>query len=120
MDKDSFELALSRRMSYDQLSAKVGEYLNVDPTHIRFTTVNSTGKPKFPVRRNANQNLYQIMCPQFGAYNNSNQRMDALYYEIMDMSLSEMETKKTIKVTWLTEGISKEVQSIVPAVHAQN
>lgn len=106
---EPFDIALSKKMSYDQFSAKVGERLKVDPTHIRFSTVNSTtGKSKAPVRRNANQTLFQILSPQFGTYNNSNQRPDALYYEVMDMSLSEMETKKNLKVVWVSEGVSKE------------
>lgn len=109
-EKDNFSLALSRKMSYDQFSAKVGEHLKVDPTHIRFSTINSTSnKPKSNVRRSANQTLYQILTPQFGTYNNSNQRSDALFYEVLDMSVSEMETKKILKVVWVTEGITKEV-----------
>lgn len=35
---------------------------------------------------------------------------DALYYEVLDTSLSEYETKKTLKVTWLIDGINKEVR----------
>ena len=97
-------------MSYDQFSAKVGERLKVDPTHIRFSTVNTTtGKPKQIVKRNPNQNLWQILSPQFSTYNNSNQRNDALYYEVLDMSLSELDTKKILKVTWVSEGVTKEV-----------
>ena len=109
-DADIFKLDLSRKMSYEQFSAKVGEYLKVDPTHLRFTTVNATsGKPKAIVKRIGNQNLFNIMNPQYGQYGNNNQRDDLLYYEILDMSLSELDTKKTLKVTWVTEGISKEV-----------
>jgi ubiquitin carboxyl-terminal hydrolase 7 len=97
-------------MSYDQFSAYVGERLGVSPTHIRFSTINSTtGKPKVTVRRNPSQTLSHILFPQFGAYN-ANQRPDALYYEIMDMSLSELETKKSIKITLVTEGLTKEVR----------
>lgn len=110
-ESEIFKIDLSRKMSYEQFSAKVGEYLQVDPTHLRFSTVNSTtGKVKNPVRRNANQNLYQILSPQFGTYSNNNQRDDALYYEILDMSLSEMDTKKGLKINWVTEGMSKEVR----------
>jgi len=109
-EKDGFKLDLSRKMSYEQFSAKVGEYLKVDPTHIRFSTVNvTTAKAKAPVKRNANQNLYQILNPQFGTYGNNNQRDDGLYYEILEMSLSELDTKKNLKLTWVTDGISKEV-----------
>ncbi|KAI4209489.1 MAG: hypothetical protein LQ351_007566 [Letrouitia transgressa] len=107
-DEDSFTLALSRRMSYDQFSAKVGEHLKVDPTHLRFTTIlASSGKPKAPVRRQQGLSLSQILLPQMSAYNNS-QRPDALSYEILEMSISELETKKNLKVNWITEGITKE------------
>ena len=109
-ETEVFKLDLSRKMSYEQFSAKVGEHLKVDPTYLRFSTVNSaTAKVKNPVKRNANQNLYQILSPQFGTYSNNNQRDDALYYEILDMSLSEMDTKKSLKISWITEGMSKEV-----------
>ncbi len=109
---DTFEIALSRKMTYDQFSAKVGERLIVDSTHIRFSTVNSiTNKPRGPVRRNGSQTLYQILNPQFGNYNNNTQRSDSLYYEVMDMSLSELETKKNLKVIWVSEGVSKEVSN---------
>ena len=109
-DEDVFQLALSRKMSYDQLSAKVGEHLKVNPTHIRFSTINATSnKPKTIVKRLPNQNLYQILSPQFGSYNSTNQRPDALLYEVLDMSVSEMDTKKILKVNWISEGIQKEV-----------
>ena len=112
-DEGVFKMDLSRKMSYEQFSAKVGEYLKVDPTHIRFSTVNATtGKVRTAVKRNANQNLCQILTPQFGTYSNNNQRDDALYYEILDMSLSEYDTKKNLKVTWVTEGVSKEVCTV--------
>jgi ubiquitin carboxyl-terminal hydrolase 7 len=109
-EKGVFKLDLSRKMSYEQFSAKAGEFLKVDPTHIRFSTVNATsGKVKASVKRNASQNLYQVLNPQFGTYGNNNQRDDALFYEILEMSLSELDTKKTLKLTWVTEGLSKEV-----------
>ncbi|KAL9592959.1 MAG: hypothetical protein Q9179_006218 [Wetmoreana sp. 5 TL-2023] len=108
-EDDDFTLALSRKMSYDQFSAKVGEHLKVDPTHLRFTTVlASTGKPKQPVRRNQVTTLSQILMPTLGTYANSNQRSDALYYEILEMSLSELETKRNIRVNWLPEGVVRE------------
>lgn len=104
-----FKLDLSKKMSYEQFSAKVGEYLKVEPTHLRFSTVNSTtGKAKAPVRRNAVQTLNQILSPAFGTYGGGNQREDSLYYEILDMSLSELDTKKNLKVTYLTDGQAKE------------
>ena len=37
------------------------------------------------------------------------QKSDALFYEVLDLSLKEMEQRKAIKVTWLPEGLLKEV-----------
>ena len=37
-------------------------------------------------------------------------RGDALYYEVLEMSLSDYESKKCLKVTWLPDGITKEVR----------
>lgn len=109
-DDSTFTLALSRKMSYEQFSTKVGEHLKVDPTHLRFAPVaTTTGNPKPFIRRNIAQNLSQILTTQYSAYGNSGQRNDALYYEILETSLSEYETKKLVKITWLPEGIIKEV-----------
>lgn len=106
-----FTLPLSKKMSYDQFSAKVGEHLKVDPTHLRFTTIlASTGKPKAPVRRGQASSLHQILNPAFGTYGGSHQRSDSLFYEILEMSISELETKRNIRVVWLPEGVTKEVQ----------
>lgn len=114
---EEFTLTLSRKMSYEQFAKKVGEHLNVDPTHLRFAPViASTGKPKQFIRSTVNQTLQQILNGQYGTYGYSMHRPDALYYEILEMSLSEYETKKLLKVTWLPEGISKEVGDVMPCV----
>ncbi|KAL8997736.1 MAG: hypothetical protein Q9169_003065 [Polycauliona sp. 2 TL-2023] len=108
-EESTFSLALSRKMSYEQYSAKVGEYLKVDPTHLRFSTVlSNTGKPKQPVRRNQGLTLAQTLTPALGTYTNANPRPDALFYEILEMSITELETKRNIKVHWLPEGVVKE------------
>lgn len=105
-----FSLMLSKKMNYEQYSAKVGEHLGVDPTHLRFGTVNSqSGKLKAFIKRNLNQTLQQILSTQYTTYGYSNHRPDALYYDVLDTSLSEYETKKTLKLTWLSDGTSKEV-----------
>ncbi len=110
-EDSSFTLYLSKKMSYDQFAAKVAERLGVDPTHIRFWTVNaSNGRPKATVRRLPNVILGGILAPSFNSYGNTqNQRSDSLYYEALEMSLSELEMRKNMKITWLSEGITKEV-----------
>jgi ubiquitin carboxyl-terminal hydrolase 7 len=112
--RDALEVEMSTKFSYDQIAAKVGEKLEVDPTHLRFYTVNaSTGNPKTPIKRNLSQNLQQILTPPYSTFGNNNQRADMLYFEILDMSLSELDTKKNLKVTWLSEGITKEVRTFL-------
>jgi ubiquitin carboxyl-terminal hydrolase 7 len=109
---EEFELDLSKRMNYNTLALRVAERLgpNVDATHIRFCPVNaSSGRPKAPVRHTTTHNLGAILTPGFNTYGAAlNQRNDALYYEILEVSLSELETRKALKVTWLPEGLSKE------------
>ncbi|RQM08622.1 hypothetical protein DH86_00000347, partial [Scytalidium sp. 3C] len=111
VDPEKYEacnIVLNSKSTYDQVAAKVGETLGVDPTHIRFWTVHATtGNPKAAVKRNPTQNLHNILQPPYSTYNGS-QRADALYFEVLDISLSELDTKKALKVTWLSEGITKE------------
>ncbi|KAI9834557.1 MAG: hypothetical protein M1819_002933 [Sarea resinae] len=109
IEGENFDLTLSKKMTYDQYVAKVGEHLKADPTHIRLCTVNATsGKPKTVVKRSPNLTLQQTLSPQYSAYGNNNQLSNALYYEVLDLSLSELETKKALKITWLSDGITKE------------
>lgn len=111
-DGDEFDLELSKRMNYTQLAQKVAEHLgpDVDYTHIRFCPVNATnGRPKAPLRHVTHHNLGAMLTPGFQTYGQTlNQRNDALYYEVLEVSLSELETRKVIKVTWLPEGLAKE------------
>lgn len=106
----AFELVLSSRMSYDHLSERVGAELGVEPTHLRFYTVNgTTANPRGVVKRSsANSTLHTILSPSGYTQMNSNQRNDALFFEVLDMSLAEMDTKKSVKITWLSEGITKD------------
>ncbi|KAL4753186.1 hypothetical protein BDW72DRAFT_169487 [Aspergillus terricola var. indicus] len=117
---EEFELVLSKKMTYDQFSKKVAEYLGVEHTHLRFSPViQSTGKPKGFIKRNPNQNaqtLQSIMGAQVSGYGMSLVRQDALYYEVLETSLSDFESKVCLRVTWLSEGITKEqtVEVLVP------
>lgn len=110
-NKDAqFDLELSKKMSYDQVAAKVGEQLKVDPTHLRFSTVLlSTNRPRPPIKRTPNVTLASILNSQTGIYGSQAQvRTDLLLYEVLEISLSELETKKPVKLTLLSDGITKE------------
>ncbi|KAH8652510.1 hypothetical protein BX600DRAFT_516539 [Xylariales sp. PMI_506] len=106
---ESFVLTLSSRIGYDQLAERVGDRLQVDPTHLRFFTVNAAnGNPKTPVRRAVQQNLHQILTPAHYTQATTQTKPDALYFEVLEMSLAELDTKKSVKVTWLSEGVTKD------------
>lgn len=114
------DMDFNTKMPYDQFAKKVGEAIGVEGTHLRFYTVNAnTGNPKLPVKRlgSNSANLVSILFPS-GSYGalNMNQKNDMLYYEVLDMTLTELETKKSISITWLSEGVSKEVSMINRAI----
>lgn len=112
----TFSLTLSKKMTYDQFAAKVAEHLKVEPTHIRFTTVNTQGKPKAAVKYTQPGTLNNILFP--GPYNyagSTMQRSDALFYEVLEMSLKELEQRKAVRINWLSEGLNKEVSRPFPA-----
>ncbi|KAK9471279.1 uncharacterized protein V1510DRAFT_420556 [Dipodascopsis tothii] len=97
------ELWFSKLDVYDQLAQKVAAHLQCDPTHIRFTTSHTSGVPRAVVKRVANMPLNQIL--QQGYLQNVS---TMLFYEVLDVSLSELETKKVLKMTWLSDGVSQE------------
>jgi ubiquitin carboxyl-terminal hydrolase 7 len=107
--QESFELSLSIKESYDSFAAKVGAHINVLPTHLRFWTIHNNGNPKLAVKRSQNQTLLGALNPPYSSFSNTSQKPDCLYYEVLEISLSEMDTKKAMKIIWLSEGISKEV-----------
>lgn len=83
--------------------------MDAPPTHLRFTTMNAnTGTARTIVKRNPNTNLQQMLVNQY--YANSTLSPNSLFYEVLELSLTELETKKVVKLMWLPEGISKEEQ----------
>lgn len=114
-----FSLELSKKMLYDQVAAKVAEHLKVQPDHLRFSGVTaSSGKPRTYVKRTTNLTLSAILTPPYSGYatSMSMQSPDSLYYEVLELSLTELENKKIVKVNVLSEGITKEeiVEVLVP------
>lgn len=107
----TFDLELSKKNTYDQIAAKVGEHLNVSPDHLRFSAVfQASGRAKAPVRRAANVTLQSITSSQMGIYGSTQGaiRTDVLMYETLEISLTELETKRPMKLTYLSDGITKE------------
>jgi len=94
--EDQFTLELSRKMSYEQVTGKLSEKLNCDPLKLRLTVHNTyTDQPKaVPIKRSEPQTLREMLT----IYNS--QQIDILYFEELEMSIVEFETKRQLKVAW--------------------
>lgn len=107
-----FDLMLSKKMTYDvvsgtlvrcgagsdvQMAHRVGDYLKHDPLKLRFTSTNpQNGQPKAIIKRALNQSVADIT--QTNYY--SQQLNVVVFYELLDISIIELETKKSMKVVW--------------------
>ena len=91
-----------------QMSAKVGERLNWDPIKLRFTTTHaSNGSAKQVLKRSLNQSIQEIMQPNY-----VNPQTTVILYEKLDVSIVELETKRSLKVIWT--GIHNKEESTHP------
>jgi len=95
-DHPEFSLVFSKRQNYDIMSAKVGERLGHDPIKLRFTTTHApNGSPKAVLRRSLNQSIQEIMTPSY-----INPTTTVILYEKLDVSIVELETKRSLKIMW--------------------
>ena len=117
-DAETFQIALSKKDPYDVMALKAAEYLTmagmqaVDPSHLRFSTVHiQSGKPKAVVKRQQNATMANILLGStgYGGYGYApTHATDQLYYEVLEMSLTDLEQRKNVRISWLTEGINKD------------
>ena len=89
------------------MSQKVGEFLRHDPFKLRFTTTQATGAPKTVLKRSLNQAVSEIIAPSY-----LSQQPATILYELLDVSISELETKRSLKVVWT--GINNKEESTYP------
>lgn len=80
-----------------QMAMKAGEHLRHDHIKLRFTTTNpaNPSQPKMVLKRSLNQSISEIMAPNY-----SNTTSTVILYEKLDVSIVELETKRSLKVTW--------------------
>ena len=78
------------------MSGKVGEYLKHDPIKLRFTTTHPTnGAAKSVLKRSLNPSISEIVAPSYGSTQTT-----VILYEKLDVSIVELETKRSLKVVW--------------------
>src|SRR5690606_5055637 len=80
-----------------QMAHKVGEALRHDPIKLRFTTTHSAnGTAKSVLKRSLNQSIAEIMNPSYV----NPATTTVILYEKLDVSIVELETKRSLKVIW--------------------
>ena len=111
-DHPEFSLILSKKHNYDivrplstvfwisltlvKMSQKAGEFLRHDPIKLRFTTTHVTnGSPKSILKRSLNQSVAEIMGTNY-----INPTTSVILYEKLDVSIVELETKRSLKIIW--------------------
>jgi ubiquitin carboxyl-terminal hydrolase 7 len=126
VDQPEFSLVLSKKQNYDavghplfttprcvltrfyQMAAKVGEHLKHEPIKLRFTTTHATnGSAKSILKRSLNQSITEIISPSYVTPSTT-----VILYERLDVSIVELETKRSLKVTWT--GIHNKEESTHP------
>ena len=82
--------------------------MNWDPIRLRFTTTHaSNGTAKQVLKRSLNQSIQEIMQPNY-----VNPQTTVILYEKLDVSIVELETKRSLKVIWT--GIHNKEESTHP------
>jgi ubiquitin carboxyl-terminal hydrolase 7 len=95
-DHPEFSLILSKKHNYDIMSQKAGEFLRHDPIKLRFTTTHVTnGSAKSILKRSLNQSIAEIMGTNY-----INPTTSVILYEKLDVSIVELETKRSLKIIW--------------------
>ncbi|KAF9113641.1 hypothetical protein BGX27_001116 [Mortierella sp. AM989] len=95
----TYSIELSRKSTYDQVASKLAEKLGTDPLHIQFTTAsNPNGVPKSTIKRMTNMVLLEMLA---SGYVHAGVAPSVLFYEKLDISIVELESKRLIKVIWL-------------------
>jgi len=91
----ALEIAMDKRWSYDQVVARIGRALSVDPLCLRLTMHNPySDLPKpTPLKYRGVDSLADMLL----SFQKSS---DILFYEVLGLPLPELESKKALKVSW--------------------
>jgi len=79
--------------------------LNIDPLKLRFTTADSSsGTPNNVIKRTTTQTLSEMLQTAY-----LTPQAHVLFYEMLEISIVELETKKFIKISWLGNTVKEKV-----------
>lgn len=90
------ELVLHRGFKYDDVALRLGNKIGADPAKIQFFIAGINDEPKTAIRRLTNLSLEEMLQ---GPYNRTATLHCKLFYEVLDISLAELELKRLVKIT---------------------
>jgi len=103
-----FTLELSQRMNYDTLAKRVAAYLNTDPCLLQFfKTISYRDGPGQPLRCNFEgtlKDIIQFVRPK---------QVRRVYYQHLQISISELENKKQFKCIWISSNLKEEKEIVL-------
>jgi ubiquitin carboxyl-terminal hydrolase 7 len=80
----------------------VAEYLKVQPTHLRFTPTTGDGRPRsIPIKRSGPISTITQLTMSGGL-----PLPAVVFYEVLELSLADMESRREINITWLPDGLA--------------
>lgn len=104
----TYSIELSKKSTYDQVATKLAERLGTDPLHIQFTSASITGgAPKTTIKRATNLQLQEMLS---SGYTHQGINAHVIFYDKLDISIVELESKRVIKVTWIGSTMKDEVR----------
>ncbi|KAI8055335.1 cysteine proteinase [Syncephalis plumigaleata] len=89
------ELQLQRDMKYDQVAECLARRINVDPMRLQFTPPGKVATLATAIRRDPDMFLEDML-----SYYYVPNKPGCLYYDVLDMDITEYDSKRRIKVTW--------------------
>jgi len=94
--KIAFTQELSKKMLYDQVTKRLADKLTTDASKIRLTGHNSYyDQPKpTPIKRQERMTLNDMLSTYYQP------NTDTLFFEALDVPVSELENKRALKVAW--------------------
>ncbi|KAI8880799.1 cysteine proteinase [Backusella circina FSU 941] len=101
------ELVLHKDNSYDYVVRAIANTLETDPEKLRLYSPHVHGS-KIPIKHSPDMKLQKIIQPVFNSVNTANHRYH-LFYEKLDISLQEMESKCKVRVIICTPTLKEEM-----------
>ncbi|GFR16255.1 ubiquitin carboxyl-terminal hydrolase 7 [Trichonephila clavata] len=103
-----FTIELSLKMNYDQMAHAVAQRLNTDPYLLQFfKTTNYRDGPGTALRCTYEGTLKELLVPVKA------RQPKKIYYQQLNIRVSELENKKQIKCTWVNSKLKEEKELVL-------